>query len=180
MAIITENRITPIHDFLEEKSVSIKGILKKTEVDSKTEERNLKIVWHSSLKLAALHLGAIYGFWLWLTVAKWETIVAAYGLMLFSGMGVTAGAHRLWCHRSYTAKWPLRFLLMIMNTMALQNDIFEWSRDHRVHHKHSETDADPHNANRGFFFAHVGWLMVRKHPGKALVLVSSIRLILRF
>jgi stearoyl-CoA desaturase (delta-9 desaturase) len=30
--------------------------------------------------------------------------------------------------------------------------------------KYSETDADPHNARRGFFFAHVGWLLVRKHP----------------
>lgn len=40
----------------------------------------------------------------------------------------------------------------------------EWSRDHRVHHKYSETDADPHNARRGFFFAHIGWLLVRKHP----------------
>lgn len=37
-------------------------------------------------------------------------------------------------------------------------------RDHRVHHKFSETDADPHNANRGFFFSHVGWLMMKKHP----------------
>lgn len=45
-----------------------------------------------------------------------------------------------------------------------QNDIYEWARDHRVHHKYSETDADPHNATRGFFFAHIGWLMVRKHP----------------
>lgn len=34
----------------------------------------------------------------------------------------------------------------------------------RVHHKFSETDADPHNSNRGFFFAHVGWLMMHKHP----------------
>jgi stearoyl-CoA desaturase (delta-9 desaturase) len=33
-----------------------------------------------------------------------------------------------------------------------------------VHHKYSETEADPHNATRGFFFAHVGWLLVRKHP----------------
>ena len=24
-----------------------------------------------------------------------------------------------------------------------------------MHHKYSETNADPHNANRGFFFAHV-------------------------
>ena len=45
-----------------------------------------------------------------------------------------------------------------------QNDIYEWSRDHRMHHKFSETDADPHNARRGFFFAHMGWLLVRKHP----------------
>lgn len=45
-----------------------------------------------------------------------------------------------------------------------QNHIYEWCRDHRVHHQHSETDADPHNAKRGFFFAHMGWLMVRKNP----------------
>ncbi|XP_023228732.1 stearoyl-CoA desaturase 5-like [Centruroides sculpturatus] len=47
---------------------------------------------------------------------------------------------------------------------SLQNDIYEWVRDHRVHHKFSETDADPHNAKRGFFFSHIGWLLVRKHP----------------
>lgn len=35
---------------------------------------------------------------------------------------------------------------------------------YRVHHKFSETNADPHNANRGFFFAHCGWLMLKKHP----------------
>lgn len=33
-----------------------------------------------------------------------------------------------------------------------------------MHHKYSETDADPHNATRGFFFSHVGWLLVKKHP----------------
>lgn len=33
-----------------------------------------------------------------------------------------------------------------------------------MHHKYSETDADPHNASRGFFFSHIGWLLVRKHP----------------
>lgn len=45
-----------------------------------------------------------------------------------------------------------------------QNTIWEWTRDHRQHHKYSDTDADPHNANRGFFFSHAGWLMMRKHP----------------
>lgn len=34
----------------------------------------------------------------------------------------------------------------------------------RSHHKFTDTDADPYNARRGFFFSHVGWLLVRKHP----------------
>ncbi|CAG2180298.1 unnamed protein product, partial [Oppiella nova] len=52
----------------------------------------------------------------------------------------------------------------VLQTMALQNDIFEWSRDHRLHHKYSDTDADPHNSSRGFFFSHMGWLLCKKHP----------------
>lgn len=42
--------------------------------------------------------------------------------------------------------------------------MYEWVRDHRVHHKFTDTDADPYNARRGFFFSHIGWLMLRKHP----------------
>ena len=46
----------------------------------------------------------------------------------------------------------------------MQNSIFDWARDHRTHHKYSETNADPHNAKRGFLFSHVGWIFCRKHP----------------
>lgn len=80
------------------------------------------------------------------------------------GLGITAGAHRLWAHKAYKANVPLRMLLTLFNTIAFQNHVIEWSRDHRVHHKYTETDADPHNLNRGVFFAHVGWLLCRKHP----------------
>lgn len=49
-----------------------------------------------------------------------------------------------------------------------------------MHHKYSETDADPHNSNRGFFFAHVGWLLCRKHPevkakGKNIIMDDLLR-----
>lgn len=53
---------------------------------------------------------------------------------------------------------------MIFNTIAFQDSAMHWARDHRVHHKYSETDADPHNATRGFFFSHIGWLLCKKHP----------------
>lgn len=42
--------------------------------------------------------------------------------------------------------------------------MFIWCRDHRLHHRYADTDADPHNAKRGFFFSHIGWLMTKKHP----------------
>ena len=53
---------------------------------------------------------------------------------------------------------------MILQTVAFQNSVIEWVRDHRVHHKFTDTNADPHNASRGFFFSHMGWLMCKKHP----------------
>ncbi|PIO62383.1 stearoyl-CoA 9-desaturase, partial [Teladorsagia circumcincta] len=88
----------------------------------------------------------------------------AFFLHVVGAIGVTAGAHRLWSHRAYKAKLPYRIMLMLMDTTAFQNDIIEWARDHRCHHKWTDTHADPHNTNRGFFFSHMGWLLVKKHP----------------
>ncbi|OQR75554.1 stearoyl-CoA desaturase 5-like [Tropilaelaps mercedesae] len=59
---------------------------------------------------------------------------------------------------------PLRIVLMLLQTTAGQNSIYIWCRDHRMHHKYTETDADPHTTTRGMFFAHMGWLMMKKHP----------------
>lgn len=39
-----------------------------------------------------------------------------------------------------------------------------WCHNHRVHHKYSDTDADPHNVQRGLFYSHIGWLLCRLHP----------------
>ncbi|XP_050310550.1 acyl-CoA Delta-9 desaturase-like isoform X2 [Anthonomus grandis grandis] len=89
----------------------------------------------------------------------WGLVVGGIG-----GFGVTAGAHRYWTHKCFKAKLPLKLILLACYSVAGQNTLREWVRDHRVHHKFSETDADPHNANRGFWFAHVGWLCMRKHP----------------
>ncbi|KAL4084956.1 hypothetical protein QTP88_027817 [Uroleucon formosanum] len=122
------------------------------------------IVWRNVMLFGYLHLAAVYGVLLMFTSAKIATTIFAILMYQVSSIGITAGAHRLWSHRAYKAKWPLRVILIIFNTIAFQNHVYEWARDHRLHHKYSETNADPHNANRGFFFSHVGWLLCRKHP----------------
>lgn len=122
-----------------------------------------QIVWRNVILMTLLHTGALYGLII-APSASVLTLLWAVVCFMISALGVTAGAHRLWSHRSYKASLPLRIFLAFGNSMAFQNDIYEWARDHRVHHKFSETDADPHNAVRGFFFSHIGWLLVRKHP----------------
>ncbi|CAB0034893.1 unnamed protein product [Trichogramma brassicae] len=143
-----------------------KCVLIKEKEEEKPEPKQYKldIVWRNVILFLVLHTGALYGLYLAFTSAKLLTSIFAYFLYVLSGLGITAGVHRLWAHRSYKATWQLRLLLTIFNTLAFQDSVIDWARDHRVHHKYSETDADPHNATRGFFFAHIGWLLVRKHP----------------
>uniref|UniRef100_A0A8C6AAQ1 Uncharacterized protein n=1 Tax=Marmota marmota marmota TaxID=9994 RepID=A0A8C6AAQ1_MARMA len=131
--------------------------------DAEGPRPKTEFVWRNIILMGLLHLGALYGIIL-VPTCKFYTWLWAYFCYWASIEGITAGAHRLWSHRSYKARLPLRLFLIIANTMAFQNDVYEWARNHRAHHKFSETDADPHNSRRGFFFSHVGWLLVRKHP----------------
>eukprot|EP00483_Globobulimina_turgida_P000106 UN00106 len=77
---------------------------------------------------------------------------------IIGGVGITCGAHRLWSHRSYQASTLFRSFLMLANCIAFQGELYYWVRDHRVYHKFSDTPADPHDMNRGFWFSHFGWL----------------------
>mmetsp|Transcript_14738 Transcript_14738/g.20485 ORF Transcript_14738/g.20485 Transcript_14738/m.20485 type:complete len:335 (-) Transcript_14738:277-1281(-) len=119
------------------------------------------IRWTMGLYISLVHLLGIVGLTK-LFEAQWKTCVWAFLLWFASCLGITAGAHRLWSHRSYKAGLPLRTFLMLCQSLANQGSILHWARDHRTHHKHSETPADPHNARRGFIFAHIGWLFLKK------------------
>jgi len=122
------------------------------------------IVWRNIVLFVFLHFGALVGLYQFMFVSHWLTSIWCVFCWVVSGVGITAGAHRLWSHKSYKAKTPLKIILVAMNCVSFQNDIIEWSRDHRCHHKWTDTDADPHNVNRGFFFSHMGWLLTKKHP----------------
>ncbi|XP_030767600.1 acyl-CoA Delta(11) desaturase-like isoform X2 [Sitophilus oryzae] len=143
---------------------TIKQLNDETKENSKLrreiEEYVPCIKWPDLIVQTYIHLGCLYGLFLCIWSAKIYTTLFVF----VTGFGITAGAHRLWSHRAYKAKWPLRLLLVILFTVTGQRHVYAWALDHRVHHKYSETDADPHNAMRGFFFSHVGWLVLTPHP----------------
>lgn len=49
-----------------------------------------------------------------------NNFVLALLLYKLGCMGVTAGAHRLWSHKAYKAKTPLKIILMLLQTLAFQ------------------------------------------------------------
>ncbi|CAB3247595.1 unnamed protein product [Arctia plantaginis] len=124
-----------------------------------------QIRWPDLIVQILLHLVSIYGLYLVISnQVRIYTTLFAIGTIYTSGFGITAGVHRLWSHRAYRARLPLRIILALLFTITGQRDIYTWALDHRVHHKYSETAADPHDIRRGFLFAHIGWLFLTPHP----------------
>lgn len=112
-----------------------------------------------------------------LTVVPWYGFTAGYawgawalaGFFWFlNGIGITAGYHRLWSHRSYQAHWLLRLFVLLAGSMALQNSVLVWASRHRYHHRHTDdNDRDPYSAGLGLWFSHMGW-MIRDWPSSEL------------
>ncbi|TSA36600.1 MAG: acyl-CoA desaturase [Opitutales bacterium] len=81
-----------------------------------------------------------------------------------TGFGITLGYHRLFSHLSFKAKWPVKLFVLLFGAASFENSAHDWCADHRIHHKHVDEDADPYDISKGFFYAHIGWLLFRLKP----------------
>lgn len=97
--------------------------------------------------------GIVYGYSAW----AWIFFVI---LLMLNGIGIGSGYHRLWSHRTYEAHPALKWFLAVFGGMSLQNSIIIWCARHRVHHRDvDDNDKDPYSIGRGFWFAHIGWML---------------------
>ncbi|EPS98351.1 hypothetical protein FOMPIDRAFT_1061396 [Fomitopsis schrenkii] len=122
------------------------------------------------LDLSILTITPAIALWGILNVSlRWETAVWSVIYYFITGLGITAGYHRLWAHRSYNASKPLEYALAMAGAGAVEGSIKWWSRGHRAHHRYTDTPLDPYDANKGFFWSHMGWMLVkpRRKPGVA-------------
>lgn len=130
---------------------------------NKNHDEN-KINFPSVVYYASVYWFGIIGIFYGLSLQyKFSTCLIMLIQYILSGLGITVGAHRLFSHKSFKANKKLRALLLFFFTLTMQNSILTWVRDHRVHHKYTDTNADPHNSKRGLFFSHIGWLLCDKH-----------------
>jgi len=120
------------------------------------------IDWLGMLPFWGIQLGAVVGVILlgW----SWSGLLLALGLYAVRMFGLTAGYHRYFAHRSYKTSRLGQFLLALLGATATQKGPLWWAGHHRTHHKYSDEPRDPHSVKqRGFFWAHIKWILVRKY-----------------
>lgn len=83
---------------------------------------------------------------------------------LATSVSITGGYHRLFAHKSYEANRFVKLLYLICGAAALQGSALKWCSDHRRHHRHVDTEEDPYNVKKGFWFAHIGWVFMKDNP----------------
>jgi stearoyl-CoA desaturase (Delta-9 desaturase) len=114
--------------------------------------------------LVSHHIIALYALYTLPSIFSYRLILEIILATQVTGMlGITAGAHRLWSHKSFEAAYPVRLIFMLANSSAHQGSIYHWVRDHRMHHRHTDTELDPHSIQYGFWYSHIGWLFFRKN-----------------
>ena len=119
----------------------------------------------NTLFLTLTPIGALLLGGLWIYTEGFD-LRQVYGMLFFyflAGLSITAGYHRLFSHRAYEASAPVRLFFLLFGASAFQNSVLKWGADHRVHHNKVDTDEDPYNINEGFFFAHMGWVMLKQN-----------------
>jgi len=94
-----------------------------------------------------------------------STIEVALFLFYFAatGLSITVGYHRLFAHSTYKTNSVVRFFLLFFGAAAFQQSALQWSSQHRDHHRFVDTDRDPYSIGKGFFYAHIGWLIFWKY-----------------
>ncbi len=128
---------------------------------SSPDARADRIDWRATIPFALAHLACFAAIW---TGVHLEDALVGLALFWARMFGVTAGYHRYFSHRAYRTGRVFQFLLALLAQSSAQRGVLWWAAHHRDHHRHSDTDADPHSpVRRGFWRAHLGWIFEPRH-----------------
>lgn len=116
---------------------------------------------------------AIYVFWRH-GVGPLDLVLMG-SMYLLTLLGITLGYHRLFTHKSFVTPAPVRFLLAVLGSMALQGPVIQWVAHHRRHHQQSDREGDPHSPHlhdgtvwstlKQAWHSHAGWLFGEEPHG---------------
>ena len=136
-----------------------------------------RINWITSSFLigtAALALTAV-PIYLYHFGLDWFQVALFFAMFAACGFSISIGYHRLFSHLAFQVRWPIRLLTLVFGAGAFENSVLTWASEHRRHHKYVDDDDDPYCISKGFFHAHVGWLLFKLHPDHPLDNVGDLQ-----
>jgi fatty-acid desaturase len=114
-----------------------------------------RILWLHVAGVGAMHLLALAAPFTF----SWSGLaLVLVGWVLFGGLGVCVGYHRLLTHRSFRAPRWLKRTLAVLGSFTWEGSPAIWVSKHRQHHRASDRPGDPHSPGDGFLWAHMGWV----------------------
>lgn len=123
------------------------------------------------LPLVSVHAGCLLAL---ATGTSTTALAACAALFVLRAFGVAAGYHRYFAHRAYRTSRAFQLALAWLGASAAQLGPLWWAAHHRLHHRHSDTELDVHSPHaRSLWWAHVGWLVCRKHSATRLDAIAD-------
>lgn len=125
-----------------------------------------RVEWVTFAFLSSTFLLTLTGvpLYIWHFGLDWFQVILFLLMYCATGLSITLGYHRLFAHRAFQAKWPIRLFTLVFGAAAFENSALDWASDHRRHHKHTDTDDDPYDASKGLFWSHLGWMLFKLKP----------------
>lgn len=118
--------------------------------------------WTSILFFTPVHLAALILWPLYLFNGgglHWQEVVVFFVMFFLGTLGINVGYHRAISHLSFKMSTFFKALTLFGGASVAEGSALAWASDHRRHHKFQDTEKDPYNIRRGFWWAHMGWLI---------------------
>jgi sn-1 stearoyl-lipid 9-desaturase len=133
-----------------------------------SKQQDLPINWLVAVVFGIFHVGALASLFMF----SWQALCAAVILYWIAGsLGIGMGYHRLLTHRGYKTPKAVEYFLSLCGTLAVEGGPANWVATHRIHHRFSDQEGDPHSPRDGGWWAHMGWILVgraQEHPAAVL------------
>ena len=132
------------------------------------KQQDQPINWLVVVIFGIFHIGAIASLFMF----SWQALAVAVILYWIAGsLGIGMGYHRLLTHRGYKTPKAVEYFLSVCGTLAVEGGPANWVVTHRIHHRFSDQEGDPHSPRDGGWWAHMGWILVgraQEHPPAVL------------
>ncbi|HEX2069440.1 MAG TPA: fatty acid desaturase [Actinomycetota bacterium] len=162
---MSQSTLAPIRRTEVAESPEIRGVVRLTPQQLRFQRRMTLLFTVGPLA------GIAFAVW-----SLWGTGISSLDLSLFlgfyalTGLGITVGYHRLFTHRSFRATKPIRVVLAVAGSMAVEGSVISWCATHRRHHAFADRFGDPHSPHLaqaagvkgvliGLWHAHLGWML---------------------